>query len=162
MKEHIMKIGIIVHSKTGNSILVGQKLKDKLISDGHVVVLERVAAVDEEEMDPVKIKLKDLPSTEGYDILIFGAPVHGFSLSPVMRAYISQLKTLEGIKVGGFVTQFFPFKQLGGSHSIQQLIKLCESKGGKVFETGVINWSNKKREGQIDNLVDNMRNHMIQ
>lgn len=151
-----MNIGIIVHSKTGHSLLVAEKIKEKLISEGHKVTLEKITALKDDEIDIAKIKLEKLPSIEGYDLLIFGAPVRGLSLSPVMSAYISQLKTLQGIKVGAFVTQFFPIKQMGGQRSINQLIKFCESKGGKVFESGVINWTNIKRQRQIDNLIENM------
>jgi NAD(P)H dehydrogenase (quinone) len=151
-----MKIGIIVHSKTGHSNLVAQKLKEKLILGGHAVALERITTFNDGETDTGKIQFQYIPGIEVYDMLIFGAPVRGFSLSPVMNAYISQIKTLQGIKVGAFVTQFFPFKQMGGERSIKQLVNLCELKGGKVYKTGIINWTNIKRERQIDNLIKNM------
>lgn len=37
-----MKIGIILHSQTGNTLSVANKLKEKLISLGHTVNLEQV------------------------------------------------------------------------------------------------------------------------
>lgn len=151
-----MNIGIIVHSRTGHSYLVAQKLKEKLASGGHIVTIEKITAIKDDEADAAKVQLINPPSIEAYDLLIFGAPVRGLSLSPVMSAYISQIITLQEIKVGAFVTQFFPFKKMGGERSIKQLINLCESKGGKVFETGIINWTNLKRQNQIENLVINM------
>lgn len=151
-----MNIGIIIHSKTGHSNLVAQKLKEKLVSEGHIVTLEKIIAIKDDEADAAKIQLIDPPSIEAYDLLIFGAPVRGLSLSPVMGAYISQIKTLQGIKVGAYITQFFPFKKMGGERSIKQFKNLCESKGAKVFETGIINWTNLKRQRQIEDLIKNM------
>lgn len=148
-----MKIGIIVHSKTGNTNFVAQQLKDELTSRGHKVNLKMVTALNDDQMLAAKVELKDIPSIAGYDMIILGAPVRGFSLSPVMMAYVSQIKTLKKINIFTFVTEFLPFKKMGGSNAIKQFKEIVELKDGKVLGTGIINWSNFKRNKQIDDLV---------
>jgi flavodoxin len=148
-----MKIGIVVHSKTGNTYGVAEKIKDALIKNGHSVTLEKVTAINEEPSEPQKIQLSVIPKTDIYDALIFGAPVRGFSLSPVMDAYLMQISTLKGKKICCFMTQSFPFPWMGGNRSLKRMKALCEAKNGNVFESGIINWMNKKRENMITDTV---------
>lgn len=150
-----MKIGIIVHSHTGNTLGVAQRLREALAASGHSVALERVRAVDENPNAAMHAKLKDIPDTGTYDILIFGAPVRGFSLSPVMKLYLEQLPDLNGKRVGCFLTQAFPHPAMGGNQAIGQFRKACEAKGASVFETGIVNWS-MGREKKIANLIEKM------
>lgn len=149
-----MNIGIIVHSQTGNTLSVAQKLMEKLLENGHSVSLERVTAINDEQTDAGKIQLSEAPSVEKYDALIFGAPVRGMSLSAVMSAYLSKTASLEGKIIICYLTQFFPFPWMGGNRSIEQMKKICESKGGEIHETGIVNWSKPKREKKIAELAD--------
>jgi len=148
-----MKIGIFVHSKTGNTYSVAQKLKDKLLSLRHFVAVEKIIAEDDDQPDASKIVLKSAPGTQGYDVLILGAPVRAFSLSPVMRSYLTGIESLEGVRVFCFVTQQLPYPWLGGNRSIRQMRELLSAKGALILGSGMINWSGKKREDQIDSLV---------
>lgn len=148
-----MKVGIIIHSHTGNTLSVAQKLRDSLLTAGHSVNLERVTVVNENPSAAGNVQLQSIPDTRDYDVLIFGAPVRAFSLSPVMKAYLSQLPSLQGKKAGVFVTQFFPSPWMGGSRAINQMKKACESKGINVSETGIVNWSNKQREKMISDVL---------
>ena len=141
-----MKVGIIVHSRTGNTLSVAQRLKEVLVAAGHIVNLERVTAVDENPSAAGSIRLKTIPDTSGYDVLIFGAPVHGFSLSPVMKAYLVQIPTLQGKKVGCFLTEYFPLASMGGNRAMGEFKKACEDKGANVFQTAIVNWSMGQRE----------------
>ncbi|MDD3151084.1 MAG: flavodoxin domain-containing protein [Candidatus Gastranaerophilales bacterium] len=149
-----MYIGIIVHSHTGNTLLVAQRLKEKFIEAGHFAKLDRVTAVNEEPSASANVELETAPDISEYDAIIFAAPVRGFSLSPVMKKYLLQLSTLKGKKVGCFVTQFFPYEWMGGKSSIKQMKIICESKEANVYETGIINWSNKQREKKINDLME--------
>lgn len=149
-----MKIGIIIHSETGNTFSVAQKLKVGLISSGHSVSIDKVIAANDRQQDIQKINLLTIPDVSGYDAIIFGAPVRGFSLSPILAAYLSQLETLQGKKVECFVTEFFPFPWMGGNRAIRQMKNICESKAGKVIGTGIINWSSKHRQEQIDHILE--------
>jgi flavodoxin len=112
-----MQIGIIVHSNTGNTLLVAERLMEKLSSLGHRVSIERVSAINDDEQDVQNIRLSKKPEPGAYDVLIFGAPVRGFSLSPVMRAYLSGV-TLSGKKTACFITQGFPSPWMGGNRAL--------------------------------------------
>jgi len=147
-----MRIGIIVHSHTGNTLSIAQKLKEILEANGNSVNLEQVTAVNENPSEK-NIQLKSIPDTEGYDALIFGAPVWAFSLSPVMKAYLSQLPSLSGKKVSCFVTQQLPYPFMGGNRAIKEFKKGCEIKGTDVSETGIVNWSSKQREKKISDII---------
>jgi len=150
-----MKVGIIVHSHTGNTLSVAQKLKDALLAAGHSVNLEQVVAVNE---DPSKtdFKLETIPDTSDYETLIFAAPVRAFSLSPIMKAYLAQVPSLQGKTIGCFVTQHFPYPWMGGSRSVKQMQKACKSNGVNVIVTGIVNWTHKKRESKIADVIEAM------
>ena len=150
-----MKIGIIVHSQTGNTLSVAERLKERLVAGGHSVDLERVTPVDEKPSGGV-IKLKEVPDTDPYELLFFAAPVQAFSLSPVMKTYLAQLPPLQGKRACCFVTQYFPFPWLGGNRAISQMQKALQSKGVKTGNTSIINWSRKDRDKQIEDLVETL------
>lgn len=150
------KIGIIVHSHTGNTLEVAQKLYDRLLAAGHLVVLERVSAINEDPSMPDNVQLEASPDVDQYEVLFFGAPVRGFALSPVMKAYLAQIQPLQGKKVGCFVTEYFPYPWMGGNRAIRQMTEACVSKKVEVFATGVINWSSKKRDKQISELTEKL------
>ena len=149
-----MKIGIVVHSKTGNTYSVAERLSNALLQVEHEVALEKVMTKDDKQKDPRKIEIKDKPKISDYDALIFGAPVWAFSLSTVMTAYLKQVGSMQGKKVICYVTHAFPYPWLGGSRAVGQMIKLCQEMGADVIETGIINWSNKQREAEITGLVE--------
>jgi NAD(P)H dehydrogenase (quinone) len=148
-----MKVGIIIHSHTGNTLSVAERLKEELITAGHSVSLERVTAVNEEPSAQGSVQLKAIPDASVFDVLIFGAPVRGLSLSPVMKAYLSQLPSLERKKVSCFISQYFPYAWMGGTRTINQMKALCQVKNGTVIETGIVNWSHKQRERLINDVL---------
>ena len=149
-----MKVGIIVHSFTGNTLSVAERIKTALHEAGHSANIERVTAVDENPSAAGDIRLESTPDTSGYDAVIFGAPVRGFSLSPVMKAYLLQHAALQGKKVGCFVTQRRSKAWLGGNRAVGQMKDACASKGADVIETGIVNWSGKSREEQIADIAE--------
>lgn len=152
-----MKIGIIVHSHTGNTLLVAQRLKEKLSAAGQSAFIERVSAVNDEEGDIQKIRLNRNPDISAYDVLLFGAPVRGFSLSMVMQAYLHGVETLKGKKIACFMTQGFPAPWMGGKRALKQLIEICQSKGATPYGTGIVNWPNvDKREKLIQAVVEEL------
>lgn len=154
-----MKIGIMIHSNTGNTYSVAEKLRDKLIKDGHFVDLDKLEPVGGEntnETDIKKIIFDKQPDLSKYDALVFGGPVRGFSISPVLSAYLSLIPSLKNKKVSILVTEHFPYPWMGGNHTIGQIKKICESKGATIIATGVVNWKNKRREEKIVAVVDNL------
>jgi NAD(P)H dehydrogenase (quinone) len=149
-----MKIALVVHSQTGNTLSVARKLQEKLTAAGHSASIEKISSVDAKQTDPKKIRLEKLPDLNAYDAFVFAAPVQAFSLSPVMKSYLAQLPSLNGKKVACFVTKGLVFNWTGGNHAISQMKTGIESKGGKVIETDIIVWSGKNREQRIADTVE--------
>jgi flavodoxin len=152
-----MKIGIVVHSMTGNTSLVAERIKNRLDQEGHELSLERLAIIggeDQTQSDPDKISIEPLKmNIEELDLLILGGPVRGFQASPAMKALLGRLEGLEGKDTMIFVTHAFPFNWMGGNSAIKQLRNMCTEKGANILFTGIIDWKNSKREVQIDSLA---------
>jgi len=109
-----MNIGIILYSETGNTYSVCQKLKEKLVTSGHSVNIERLKVVGKIHPSTKDVKFETLPNIEPYDALVFGSPVQAFSLSSAMTAYLSQLKPLKDKKSRLFGNSIFSFPLAGG------------------------------------------------
>jgi len=148
-----MKIGIIVYSQTGHTLLVANELKKSLESKNKVDILEIKANRNN------GIELTNIPKIDDYDSLVLATFTEAFSLCPVMREYLKQTSSLKSKKLALFVTEHFPYPWMGGNHSIRQMKDLCKLKGGITSVTGVINWSNKKRNLMISNLINKFTNY---
>jgi flavodoxin len=155
-----MNIGILVHSQTGHTHSVAQRIEKKLTEQGHTCRIEQIRARDEEAISKGQvmqpIQLINPPDPLAYDALILGAPVWGFSLSKIMNAYLDRLPKLSGKKVACFITQSFPHPIFGGNRSLRQLKSACQQMGASVYASGIVNWSNSRREDQIENLVKSL------
>lgn len=148
-----MNIGIIVYSQTGHTYSVALRLKEKLAAAGHVVTVERI----EVKVTPRgRVQFQTLPNVEPYDALVFGAPVHAFSLCRPMLGYLTQIPSLQGKKVACLITQGSPYPWMGGNRAIRQMKGICESKGAMVCGTGIVTWMSKNRERQIGEVVDRL------
>ncbi|MBE0479129.1 NAD(P)H-dependent oxidoreductase [Candidatus Aerophobetes bacterium] len=148
-----MRIGIIVHSQTENTYHVGEKLREKLLESTPDVAVERVNMVGGNRPQGKDIQIEHPPEVDGYDVVIFGSPVHAFSLCPAMKTYLEELPSLEHKKIACYVTKRLPFAWTGGKRAIGEMKKICQAKGGIVFETGIVVW-NKKRSEQIADLSE--------
>ncbi len=148
-----MKIGIIVHSQTNNTYFVAQKLQEKLVEAGNQVEIKRVDMVGGNKPQGKDIEIENPPEVTEYDALIFGAPVHAFSLAPAMRAYMGHMAPLQDKKAALFVTKGLRFDWTGGTRAIGQMKKICRSKGGIIMGTGIVIW-NKQRDKKITELVE--------
>jgi flavodoxin len=155
-----MNIGILVHSQTGHTHSVAQRIEKKLTEQGHTCRIEQIRARDEEAISKGQvmqpIQLINPPDPLAYDALILGAPVWGFSLSKIMNAYLDRLPKLSGKKVACFITHSFPHPIFGGNRSLRQLKSACQQMGASVYASGIVNWSNSRREDQIENLVKSL------
>jgi NAD(P)H dehydrogenase (quinone) len=150
-----MKIGIIIYSQTEHTYSVATKLKEKLLADGHDPEIEKVIPTGEVHPGSKTIKFETQPRVDPYDALIFGAPVHAFSLAPAMKAYLEQIKSLQDKKIACYVTKGLPFHRTGGNKAISIMKKICESKGGTVVGTEIIVWRGG-RQKQIADLVESI------
>lgn len=151
-----MNIGIIVHSQTGNTYFVAQKLQEKLAAAGHTVNIERVIPAGEARPGVKNLQLETKPGIAKYDALVFGAPVQAFSLSPVMTSYLRQLVSLQKKKVAGFVTQAFPYPWLGGNRAIRQMKKICKLKGASLCGSAIVNWMHSRRDQTIIEVIEKL------
>ena len=150
-----MKIGIIIHSRTGHTYSVAQRFEEKLSADGHTVNIQQLRLSGGQDVPGKDSKIENPPDLSEYDRVIFGAPVHAFSLSKVMEAYLTQVPSLTGKTVVCFVTKGLPFGWTGGNRAIGQMKEICESKWATVSGTGIVIW-NKNREKQINDLIEKL------
>lgn len=141
-----MRIGLFIHSRTGNTGLVAERLRESLEASGHRAVIYDVKPSEGTEDRPDTMRFTGVPDLTEFNGVIFGAPVHAFSLSPVMTAFIRVLPSLHGVIAGGFVTQAFPFPWMGGRRALGQMRNLVESRGGALLGAGVVNWVESRRE----------------
>jgi flavodoxin len=148
-----MKIGIIVHSQTGHTYEVAQKLQEKLSVSGNEVEIEQLRLEGGQQTPGKDSRIENPPDVNSYDALIFGAPVQAFSLSKVMDVYLGQISSLQDKKIALFVTKGLRFKWTGGTRAIGQMKKICQAKGGIVYGTDIVIW-NKNQEKQIAELVE--------
>ncbi len=147
-----MNVAILVYSHTGNTLSVANRLKTELASKGIAADLLQIKA-DNEDPNAREFNLVVAPDVSAYQHLVFATPVRGFQISPIMKRYLESLPTLSGKKIACFVTHQFPRAFLGGNQTINAMKKIIAKKGGVVSQQGVIDWSNKKRETQIQDLI---------
>jgi len=148
-----MKIGIIIHSVTNNTHSVALSLMNKLLEAGNDVEIQRVSMVGGDKPQGKNIEIENPPDVSQYDALIFGGPVHAFSLAPAMRVYMDQIPSLQEKKIALFVTKGLRFDWTGGTRAIGQMKNICNAKGGILVGTGIIIW-NKQRNQKIEELAD--------
>ena len=140
---------IVIYSKTGNTRSVAHRLVNE-----DSILLEVVPMVDNPNLEHPELKIS--PDIQNYEHIVLGSPVHGFMLSNVMKTYIKQTD-FSNKKVDLFVTHFFPFAWMGGKQTLKQMKKLIEEKGGNVGLMPSINWKNRKREQDINLLVESYK-----
>lgn len=145
----MVNIGIIVHSQTNNTYSVAEKLQAKLKEAGNEINIEKVDMVGGNKPGSKDIQVENPPDVTGYDGLIFGSPVHAFSLAPAMKIYLEQIPSLQDKKVALYVTKGLPLKFTGGTRAIGQMEKICESKGGNIVGTDIVIW-----RGDIDKNIN--------
>ncbi len=151
-----MNIGIIVYSHTGNTYSVAQKLNETLDGEKYSATLEQVTINSEAKPGESNFQFTNTPAVDHYDAIIFGAPVHAFSLATVMKSYLEQLPSLSGKNVACFVTKQLPLKWTGGNRAVNQMKDICISKGANVLGTEVVIWSKSSREQSINNCIENL------
>jgi flavodoxin len=147
-----MNIGIIVYSQTGNTLSVAQRMKDSLLAAGHAAQIDRITVGQTPAMS-ASGTLDHIPSADGYDAVIFGAPVQGFSLCRPMAKYLKQLPDLHGLPVACFVTQALARKWMGGNHAWNTMRALLMQKGAEPRRIGHVHWHSQQRDAQIADAV---------
>ena len=155
-----MDIGIVVVSQTGHTESVAVKLKDKLAGSGHTVGYQKLQVKGEIRPDIKTYQYDELPDLTPYEAVVFASPVMAFSLNPAMKYYLSNIHSLAGKKAAFLVTEQFPFPWLGGNRAVRQMTQLCEVKGAQILDSVIVNWSNSRREQQIEEGIDKLNDTM--
>lgn len=150
-----MNIGILVYSYTGNTLSVAEKIKEQIHQNGDQAQIHRVTCINGNPNGPNPFVLKDVPDVSGYDKLIIGAPINGYSLCKAMKMYFDRSK-IDVDAVNCFVTQHFKSPLFGGNRGIKQISKFVTKHGTKINNTAIVHWSSKDRDKQIDIAVQLM------
>lgn len=150
-----MKIGIILYSQTGNTRSVALKLKEKLTGFGHKAAIEEIKASGTGH-GPSAVHLTSIPDASLFDALVLAAPVQAFTLTMVMKSYCNHLPSLNGTKVAFLLTQFFPFRWMGGTRALRVLKGHAERLGAVALGGEVVNWSRKNRVEIIEAVTDRL------
>jgi len=152
--EAVMRIGLIVHSVTGNTLKVAKELQTALTGKGHEVEIKEIKTARKVNPGETSVDFTELPSLEGYDTLVFGSHTEAFQLEQTMKLYFNQLDKLSGRNVICLATHQFPFNWMGGNNAVKKMKNMCEEKGATVLGTAVVDWSpKKKRQAKIDSAI---------
>jgi len=129
-----LNIGIIFHSKTGNTRALAKKIETKLIEKKHKVTLTELTT-DKTVKDDYKkndFAITNLPDCTPYEAIFLGCPVWAFSASPVILNAIDSLPKISGKIAIPFVTMGFPLRFMGGNSAIRNMSKPIIQKGAIV------------------------------
>lgn len=149
-----MKIGIIVYSQTGHTLAVAEKVRTKLEESGHEAAVVQVTITGEAAEG--KFQLAEAPAVDAYEGLIFGAPVHAFSLSAVMKTYLEQMPSLAGKKTALMITKQLPFAWTGGNRALGAMKTICEEKEAQVVGSAMAFWAASKQEKSVAACIDTL------
>ena len=149
-----MKIGLIIHSVTGNTLKVAKQLQEKLIEIGHEAELKEIKTTGKVNPGETRVNFTELPVLDDYEAIVFGSHTEAFQLEQAMKLYFNQVESLADKKIACISTHQFPFKWMGGNSAVKKMKVLCEGKGAKVLGTAVVDWSpESKRQAKIDDVV---------
>ena len=148
-----MKVGVVIWSKTGNTMLVAKKTARALEKKGHEVSFREIK-VRGETAPNQPVDFEHIPDISGFDAYIVAGQVHAFSLSPPMTDFIRLHANFEGKKAAFLITQQFPFAWMGGTRAMGQMVEYCKAKGARPVGGAVVNWmGEERRKGKISEAV---------
>ena len=149
-----MKIGLLVHSVTGHTLSVMEKVEVALKDKGHEVELKEIKTAGKVDVGQTEVEFTENPSPAGYDAVVFGSHTEAFQLEQTMKLYLKQMEKIEGLKTACLVTHQFPFHWMGGNGAVNKMKVMCVEKGADVVCTAVIDWTpESKREAKITDAV---------
>ena len=147
-----MKTGIIVWSQTGHTEVLAEAVQKKLLAAGKEAVIEKVETEGETNPGSKNLRITKAPDLSGYEQVVFASPVMAFSLAPAMKLYLESLPSLKGKTVALVVTKQLKFHWTGGNRAIGQMKRYCNEKGAVLAGTGILVWSSKSRDADIQFL----------
>ncbi|MEF8799252.1 MAG: EFR1 family ferrodoxin [Candidatus Bipolaricaulota bacterium] len=109
-----MKVLILYFSGTGNTKFIAEKISRKLEEGDYTTEASSVETFDPEDVD-------------GYDLLVFGYPVHGYEMPSFLKSYLSDLSLLRSKGVIVYSTIGY-----NGGNSLRSTAEILETEGFKV------------------------------
>jgi flavorubredoxin len=135
-----MRIGVFVHSHTGNTARLGLAITHTLREKGKDVSVELLRPVGKVNPGTRRVEFKNFPDVTVFDILLFGGPIWAFNASPVITSALKQLTSLKGKKTLFFLTSGLP-SPLSGCNRAQKIIRdMFEQLGASVLEGESLFW----------------------
>lgn len=142
-----MIIGIIIHSKSGNTLSIAREIEG-ILQEKHTVEL-----IELKESFPIEV-----PNISSYDSLIFGSSVESLAIEAHMKRVMKKLPSLKGKKVFNFTNQFFPFSFLGGMQARNTMRRVVSKKGAHLLGETIIHWlPAKKKRSDMESLKTMIR-----
>jgi NAD(P)H dehydrogenase (quinone) len=139
-EKSFMKIGVFVHSQTGNTAKLGLTVAHALREKGHDVAIELLRPARKVNTGSKNIEFRNLPDAAGFDAVLFGGPIWGFNASPVITSALTQIAGLKGKKTLYFLTSFFPSPLSGCNRAQGKVRSLLEKSGASVLEGESLSW----------------------
>ncbi len=121
-----MKIGIFIHSQSGNTAKLGLALTHALREKGHDVSIELLRPVNKVRATMRSVTFRNLPDVEEYDAVLVGGPILAFGASPVAVAFLKQLDSLKNKKALCFTTSGLPTFFSGAKRCLHKVNELFE------------------------------------
>jgi flavodoxin len=150
----MLRILIILYSRTNNTLQVGKIIQDRTKGD----IVEITSQKDYNRMFGYWVALKDafksyLPNVtypalnfDNYDVVYLGSPVWGYGLGTPMRTFLTQVD-FKGKTV-------IPFLTCGGSPGSSFEYLRTTAKNAKIEEGVTFKWAMFKNRKQIEDEVD--------
>jgi flavodoxin len=149
-----VKIGIFVHSQSGNTAKLGLAVTHALREKGHDVSVELLRPVGKVGLWSKRVTFREIPEPEEFDMLIFGGPNWAFGSSPLIVSLLKQLSTLKGKKILFFITSLLPDSLSGARRGIARINDLCEGLGATVLPGVSLAWGIYCGKKRLDATVE--------
>jgi len=150
-----MKVAIVTYSGTGNTRGVAELLATKIRARGGQAEIREITVTGNPNEGLHNFELATIPSMDDADALVLASPVQAFSLSSVMKAYLSRSNPPQR-PVRVLITQHFPRPWMGGRQALSWIRRWLKRGGGSVGESMIVNWSGKARQRQIEEGTDRL------
>jgi NAD(P)H dehydrogenase (quinone) len=150
-----MNVGIFIHSQSGNTSSMGMAITMNLRAQGNEVDIQlmKTAGRLKPRMKHVEFR-DDSPNMAPYDVVIFGGPIWGFTVSPVVGAFIKEIPELKGKKALCFSTSGFPTAISGARGGLKKMEMLLDGLGATVLESEPFFWGLFRSKKKMDNAVN--------
>lgn len=158
-----MHIGIIVHSQSGHTAGVAKAIAEKFRESGHDVDIKLLLTTGQPRPGSRRFTICNAPDEEeiaSFDALLVGGPVWGGRASPVISEFLTWLKGLKGKKTLSFVTQFFPWKSLGGNQAIKSMNEDLKASGGEVMPGEILQYFFGINKTKLDDAIGRIVKHI--